>query len=355
MNARTEDAKLKPKTIFDLLADARVQKGLADVASRYLNPERLLRLCVNAVKKTPKLARCDTGSLLGSMMTSAALGLEPNTVTGEAFLIPYDNRRQIEGVWQTVTECQFQIGYRGWITLAARAGYHRLQAQAIHAGDLFEHMQGSEVFLKYRKALKDRGALIGAFCHTLRNDLELCTVLPLEEIHKIRGRSQTWRTLERALREAEASGNEGAVTKAAKKYDDTSWVLWEDDMAAKSAIKKHCKMLAGDRDHQLSAAASIDDMSMAGVLDLSAMAKPDIAKSTVEDGIAPPALEDLSDDGTTLSGMGISTATSGGEKVAVQAATSDLNERLRANAGATSTRKATEPESKPDGETQQPK
>ena len=102
MAARTEDTKPKPKTIFDLLAEPRVQKGLTDVASRYLNPERLLRLCVNAVKKTPKLARCDTGSLLGSMMTSAALGLEPNTVTQQAFLIPYDNRRLIDGTWQTV-------------------------------------------------------------------------------------------------------------------------------------------------------------------------------------------------------------------------------------------------------------
>jgi phage RecT family recombinase len=338
MAARTEDTKLKPKTIFDLLADLRVQKGLADVASRYLDSERLLRLCVNAVKKTPKLARCDTGSLLGSMMTSAALGLEPNTVTQEAFLIPYENRRQIDGTWRTVTECQFQIGYRGWIRLADRAGYRRLQAQAIHAGDLFEHVQGSEVFLKYRKALKERGALIGSFCHTLRDGLELCTVLPLEEIHKIRGRSQTWRSLEKALRDAEAGGNEGAIIKARQKYDDTPWVLWEDDMAAKSAIKKHCKTLAGDgntqlRATQLSAAASIEDMSLEGVLDLSAMTDPEVVKSTVEDGIDPPALEDLSEDGTTLSEMGS------------QATPSDLNERLRAKAEATSTQKPAEPSS----------
>ena len=340
MTARPDDTKPKPKTIFDLLADARVQKGLTDVASRYLNPERLLRLCVNAVKKTPKLARCDTGSILGCMMTSAALGLEPNTVTQEAFLIPYDNRRQIDGVWQTVHECQFQIGYRGWIKLADRAGYRRLQAQAIHAGDLFEHMQGSEVFVKYRKALEDRGALIGSFCHTLRDGLELCTVLPLEEIHKIRGRSQTWRSLEKALIEAEASGLEGAIIKARQKYDDTPWCLWIDDMAAKSAIKKHCKTLAGEGTTQLSAAASIEDMSLEGVLDLSAMTDPDVVKTTVEDGIDPPALEDLSQDGTTLSEMG------------AQATHSDLNERLRAKAEATSTRKPAAPESKPAGEPQ---
>lgn len=336
MAARTEDTKPKPKTIFDLLGEPRVQKGLSDVASRYLNPERLLRLCVNAVKKTPKLARCDTGSLLGAMMTSAALGLEPNTVTQEAFLIPYDNRRQINGIWQTVHECQFQIGYRGWIKLADRAGYHRLQAQAIHTGDLFEHMQGSEVFLKYRKALKDRGALIGSFCHTLRDGLELCTVLPLEEIHKIRGRSHTWRSLEKALRDAEASGNEGAITKASQKYHDTPWVLWEDDMAAKSAIKKHCKTLAGDGNTQLSAAASLEDLSLEGVLDLSAMTDPEVVKSTVEDGIDPPALDDLSQDGTTLSEMG------------AQAQPSDLNERLRAKAEVSKSK--AEPESKAGGE-----
>ena len=103
-------------------------------------------------------------------------------------------------------------------------------------------------------------------------------------------------------------------------------------MAAKSAIKKHCKTLAGEGNTQLSAAASLEDLSLEGVLDLSAMTDPETVKSTVEDGIDPPTLEDLSQDGTTLSEMG------------AQATPSDLNERLRAKAGGP---KVAEPESKP--------
>ncbi len=106
-------ATKSPPTIFDFLEHAEVKKGIAAVAGKYLTADRMLRLCVNAVKKTPRLAECDPKSVLGAMMTSAALGLEPNTVQQQAFLIPYKKRVKVGDNWIDTYDCQFQIGYRG--------------------------------------------------------------------------------------------------------------------------------------------------------------------------------------------------------------------------------------------------
>ena len=78
--------------------------------------ERFARICVTAFRQTPKLQQCSPASVLGAMMTCAQLGLEPNTPSGLAYLIPRWN-----GKLRT-TECQFQVGYRGLLELMYRSG-----------------------------------------------------------------------------------------------------------------------------------------------------------------------------------------------------------------------------------------
>ncbi len=294
--AATGTAAEPPKTIFQYLDDARVKQGIAAVAGKFLTADRMLRLCVMAVKKTPKLAACDPTTVLGAMMTSAALGLEPNTVQQQAFLIPYNTRRKMpNGQWGDVLECQFQIGYRGFITLAYRSPrVKRLMAEAIHQGDHFKHRLGSGTFLEYEKALVDRGTLIGAFSYVqLEDGGEVACVLPLEEVLKIRGRSETYRTL---LRYVENATNDSERQKAEQKLADTPWVLWEDDMAAKSAIKKHAKMLPIASNDALAIAAEVDNRAEGGGLDLRAMTTVEQVREVFDEGGEPPALPDATDD-----------------------------------------------------------
>ncbi|MDS1141748.1 recombinase RecT [Pusillimonas sp. SM2304] len=293
------------RTILGYLRDdPRIEKGIAAVAGKYFTAEKFLSLAVNAVKKTPKLAMCEPQSVLGAFMASAALGLEPNTVQQQAFLIPYkksaprkdQNGRNVTGpdgkwVWDEIYECQFQVGYRGFITLAHRSPVIRsIQAEAIHAGDLFEHMVGTEAFLKYRKALKDRGDLIGAFSYVrLDGGDEMAVVLPLDEILKIRSKSETYNSLARKVEEADKQKEK---QKAERNLEETPWVMWFDDMAAKSAIKKHAKQLPLTSGDPINAAAALDSGADANVIDLAAMADPDVAREVVENGYEPPALED---------------------------------------------------------------
>lgn len=282
-NQKQEVARSQ-KTIFDFLTgDPKIEKAIAAVATQYLTADRFLRLAVNAVKKTPLLMQCDPQTVLGSFMTSAALGLEPNTIMQQAFLIPYKKRQRQGNEWIDTYDCQFQVGARGFVTLAHRSPeIDSLQSEAIHEGDFFEHMLGTESFLKYRKALKDRGQLIGSFCFTkLASGTEMATVLPLDEIEKIRSKSETYNALMRNIQSAQ---NHSEKEKAEKKLAETPWVMWADDMAAKSATKKHAKQLPLTPGDGLAAAVALD-ADGAGVIDMAVMTDPDMVKTVFKDGV----------------------------------------------------------------------
>ncbi len=290
--AGAPDQAARPtRTIFDLLDDKRTQAGLIAVAGKFLNPERMLRLCTNAVRKTPKLAQCEPASVLGAMMASAALGLEPNTVQQQAFLIPYKRRAFVDGRWSDVLECQFQIGYRGFVTLIYRSPLvARLTAGSVRVGDHFAHREGSKSFLEYEIGLDGRGALRAAFSHVEMREGrgESAVVLPADEVMKIRGRSETYRSAVRAIEQAE---NEKARQKAEAALAESPWILWEDEMATKSAIKRHAKLLPVASSDLLLAAAEIDSSGDAGRLDLRSFTDPDFARSVILDEAPVPTLE----------------------------------------------------------------
>ena len=281
------------RDILTLLNDPKVKAGIGHVIGKLMTPERMLRIAINAVHKTPKLAECEPQTVLGAVMTTAALGLEPNTVQQQAFLIPYGRNVKVGGEWRKIMECQFQIGARGFVTLAYRSPrVLSLTAGAIHAGDDFDHCEGSGAFLRYKKALLDRGELIGAFSYVkLRDGAETACVLPLEEVLKIRSRSETFRALSQKFEDAERGGNAKDLAYARQQLEDTPWVMWADDMFAKSAIKKHAKQLPVAAGESLASAADIDDQSNAGSLNLAMMADPDVVRGVIEDGATAPMLE----------------------------------------------------------------
>ena len=100
--------------------------------------DRFIRVFLTAIRMNPKLGACDFKSLLGSMMTSAQLGLEPNTPLGQAYLIPYGN------------QVQFQLGYKGLIDLAHRSKqYKQLTAMAVDEADEFRYSYGLDADLHH--------------------------------------------------------------------------------------------------------------------------------------------------------------------------------------------------------------
>lgn len=294
------------KGLLALLQSEQVAKGLGAVATKYLDAERMLRIATFVARKNPRLLECEPQTVLGALMTSTALGLEPNTELRQAYLIPYRTRRKINGQWSDVYECQFQIGYPGYINLAYRSPrILSLQANAIRDGDLFEHEEGSHSFLRYSKSLDVRGELRGAFCYTRLADGEASTVLPAADVAKIRDRSETYRSLRERMDAANSALHtnkpgtkahtdaERDYKKALKNWDETPWNLWPDAMWAKSAIKLHCRSrLPLTPEDPLAVATAIDAEAESGLLDLTQMTDPDRVREIIE-GNAPTPERDI--------------------------------------------------------------
>ena len=120
-----------------------------------ITPERFTRMALNAVSNTPALEKCTPMSFIAALMNAAQLGLEPNTPLGQAYLIPYRNKKK------GVVECQFQIGYKGLIDLVYRnENVQTIQAQVVYENDAFEYELGLESKLRHIPAMSDRGEMI---------------------------------------------------------------------------------------------------------------------------------------------------------------------------------------------------
>lgn len=150
-----QPAKLsKNMSIADMIKtlEPEIKKALPSV----ITPERFTRMALSCLNTTPKLAECSQMSFLSALMNAAQLGLEPNTPTGQAYLIPFRNKGRME--------CQFQVGYKGLLDLVYRnPDIQTVQAQCVYENDTFEYELGLEPKLVHKPALKDKGGMICAY------------------------------------------------------------------------------------------------------------------------------------------------------------------------------------------------
>ena len=126
-----------------------------------MTPERFSRIALTAVSGNPKLQEAVVKSpmtFLGALMTAAQLGLEPNTPLGQAYLIPYNKSKKVNGAWVATPETSLQLGYRGLIELAYRSGeVTMVDAQVVYENDKFEYELGLDPKLKHIPARENRG------------------------------------------------------------------------------------------------------------------------------------------------------------------------------------------------------
>lgn len=114
--------------------------------------QRFARLALTTLNTVPKLDRCTPASLLGALMTCAQLGLEPNTPTGEAYLIPYGD------------VATFVPGYQGICKLAWQSGQvAEMYAEPVFSNDHFSYHLGLNRDLVHEPAKGERGDLAGCY------------------------------------------------------------------------------------------------------------------------------------------------------------------------------------------------
>ena len=107
-NNQPQQKAVGPKQEISNLLD-RMAPQIQKALPQHMSAERMARIAMTAVSSTPKLLECDPKSLIGALMQSSQIGLEPNTNLGQAYLIPYGK------------EVQLQVSYLGMIELANRS------------------------------------------------------------------------------------------------------------------------------------------------------------------------------------------------------------------------------------------
>jgi recombination protein RecT len=165
-------------------------------------------------------------------MTCAQVGLEPNTVLGHAYLIPFKNGRKSKEAGRDVYEVQVVIGYKGFIDLARRSGHITSIDAGIHYSDdeLWDYERGTEARLRHIPGMLEGEKLHAFAIAKFKDGGHAFVVLPWKQVMRVRDGSQGY---QRAKRDAEKYG----------KPLDTPWTTHEDAMAAKTAIRALVKFL----------------------------------------------------------------------------------------------------------------
>ena len=92
MNETALQEKTAPQIVpFHKYFEAK--KGyLTDVIPKHLTPERIVKIAISALMRTPALMACTPQSIWLCVANAATLGLEVNLL-GSAYLIPFRNRK----------------------------------------------------------------------------------------------------------------------------------------------------------------------------------------------------------------------------------------------------------------------
>lgn len=188
--AGTALAEMKPKEQVKYLLEQN-KLAIAAAIPKHMNAERLMKVAQTAITSTPALLDCYVPTLLGGIIQCAQMGLEPNTVLGHAYLIPYQNKKKNR------RDAQVVIGYKGLIDLARRSGQVvSIAAHAVRKDDLFVYEYGLHEELKHIPAEGDRGDITHFYAVAHMKDgghaFEVMTRKQVEKIRDQGNKNPVW-------------------------------------------------------------------------------------------------------------------------------------------------------------------
>lgn len=209
-NAEVPDQKAEPKTFRDLITQPAYRDQLASALPNGLTADRMVRVVLTAINRTPKLLQCTKESMWQSVLDCASLGLFPDAL-GRAYLVPFKDK------------CQLIIGYKGLIDLAYRSErIASIQVVVVREGDEFireplgmppiKHKIIEAPGDPFRKATHFYSVIYLKDCANPSID-----VMSLREVKEIQARS--------------------------KAKDDGPWITDFEEMGKKTVLRRHMKVM----------------------------------------------------------------------------------------------------------------
>lgn len=237
------------KTVKEMIA-GRMTEIKASLP-HHVKADHFLRVYINSIQRNPALLECTPISLLGALLLCAQFGLEPDGLTRQAYLIPFNNSKK------GVKEVQVIIGYGGLMDMARRSGkITGIEARVVREKDTFSYKFGIEPILTHSPYTQgDAGKPIFFYAiGRFDNGQAQFDVMDKAEVDKIRSRSRA--------------------------KDSGPWVTDYEEMGKKTVLRRLCKLLPSSI--ELQRIITVDERGDLGMAqDLAVLADPE-AQTTDE-------------------------------------------------------------------------
>lgn len=242
----------------------KMEKQLTAALPKFMTAERMIRVATTTVQRVPGLLECAPVTVVGAIMQSAALGLEPDNITGSAYLVPFKNTKMQR------KECTLIPGYRGLMSLARRSkDVTAFDAHCVRRGDLFKFEYGSNKQLQHipafamnlangkwemPKADEDPVAdVIAAYMIAYYGGVRSADGRAECQFH-VMSRPELERAKEMTKSREYKEGGQGPIT--------GPWREHPEAMMTKTAIRRGCKLLPFSI--ELMTAVALEDKHLAG-------------------------------------------------------------------------------------------
>ncbi len=166
-----QTANTTSMTLKGLLGSDNIKKRFEEVLGK--KAPGFISSILTATQANPKLAQCDPMTILSSAAIAASLDLPINSSLGFAHLVPYSNK------------CQFQMGWRGFVQLAARTGqYKTMNVTEVYEGEVKESNRFTG-FMDFDETGKKSDKIVGYVAYLkMINGFEKWCYMTREQVEK---------------------------------------------------------------------------------------------------------------------------------------------------------------------------
>jgi recombination protein RecT len=255
----TDKMERKPGESLMTMLD-RLRPQLQAALPRSMSADRFSRIVLTEVRKTPRLLECQPNSFLGAVFTAAQIGLEIGSHLGEAFILPFRNKKR------GFTEATLVVGYKGLVKLMWESEQvASLSEVIVCAKDEIEFRQGDGEAILHTPYVPDpellRKLAEGAkLTKDQRDALDAGPPIAYYSIIELKngGRRRAFMWLNEVMAHRDRY--------ARNVSDDSPWHTNFDAMALKTVIRKVARLAPRSIERpSLQQAIALDELSEAGV------------------------------------------------------------------------------------------
>lgn len=216
--------------LVDILGSERGAKAAASVATAF----------VALAKQNPRMRDCSPESVVQCIAMCALTGLMPGGALPGVYVLPRERRVQQGGQWVSVYELNFQVGFRGLLTLAQRAGY-QICAYPLYEGAPVALDDRDRLILPTARQRIDRSweKLIGVVvtAHRMSDGMSMGRFfVEADIIEARRDASDSWKKGQETHHTSGFNKGKAKTAEEMERARSSPWYVWAEEMSLKTAL-----------------------------------------------------------------------------------------------------------------------